>query len=156
MSSAKETTFTLSEKIEFANREIGDTDQGFEITMRAPTYRDIQQTTALSQHVYRAIASAMDARAGNAQAAAQQAANDAANEVTGAEMLMMLSMHGDMRAILQDFEALALRVCSWNDKTPVLKRHLEDMSIDDFRKMLGEYLGFFIVPSVLSEMERAT
>lgn len=149
----RETTFTLSELITFANKEIGDEDKTYEITLKAPTYREMDQAARMEQHIYQAFSGAAAARKGDERPQTATAGEEM--KMSGGEMMIMLSTYCDLPTVLRDFEKLLLKRAFFNEKTELLKKHVEQITIADYRRLCGEYLGFFILPSVILEMETA-
>lgn len=142
-------TFKLNNKLKFADLESGADDQTFEIYLRAPAWNDRKQMFKLKAHVERSFMKMATELSDLADDAKDQTTDDDRMD-GGLVMTMLASGCGDLERAFDDFIALAVKVGSFNDKTPLQTAHFERMGLEEAMRMMGEYIGFFIVPSVLS------
>ena len=156
----------LGQPLEFTDGATTEEDSTFEVILRGPTYREMDLAARLEQYVYQAFRNAQNDRpaAGEAPSAeekalaladkAEDAADDEEEEMTAARAWALLSMFStDIRPILADFEKLAVKVGRLNDETPLTLKLYRSLSVDDIRKLVSEYVAFFIGRSVVSTMK---
>lgn len=146
-------TFELRDKLTFANLETGEDDETMEILLRAPTFDDRCQYARIHSHAANAFVS----MAGKLEGSAEGTSKDVSTESIGGEAVLAILSAGsrDFDKVLEDFVNLAVRVGRLNDKTPLVEKHLRDIGVDALMRMCGEYIAFFVMPSLLSMTSRA-
>ncbi len=143
--------FHLENKIDFANRETGEPDKTMEITLRAPSYNGQKHYFRIYQHFSAAIMRMAQNRPDNANTSSGGTSED----VDGETALMIIAAgDGDLAKLVEDFGLLALDVGRFNDETPLLPAHLEQLSPNEMLRMCGAYLAFFVAPSLLSRTKK--
>lgn len=148
-------TFETSTKIDFANLETGAPDTTFQIEFSAPTYKTMQQSARLQQHLVQAFTAAGDkVRESTSAEEIKERAQDAdGDDLPPASLITaMLMAHADWPRVLVDFEALATKTGKLNEKSPFTQKHFQSMTPEDIQRLLGVYVRFFIAPSVFSMM----
>lgn len=152
--------FTAEKKIEYSNTKTGDFDETFTVYLRAPSYREKTYALKLQQHIYRAFAKAAEQRSDHQTDEAEQAdgadqAEEEDEKMNGQRVMVLLSMFGDTEAVSTLFEGLVTKVGELETGVPLLAKHWRMLSLQDHRRMCGEYIANFIMPLVLSEMKGA-
>ena len=142
--------FELKSPLKFANTKIGAEDETFSIFMRAPTYREMDQAIKMEQHLYKCFANVQAQRAGKERAEKPNTDDD--DQMSASEIIAFLGMYGDLDQALKDFEKLAMKVCAVSDNIDLKEKHYRSLPISEIKRMCGEYMSFFIAPSVISEM----
>lgn len=149
----KEITFELKDKVRFANLESGEDDETFEIFFKAPDWNSRKQMFKVKAHVERSfvkMASELSEMADDSDG------KDDSDHMDGALVMTMLAAgSGDLEKVFDDFNALAVKVGRFNEKTPLKPEHLERIGIDEAMRLCGEYIGFFVMPSVLSTTKKS-
>jgi len=146
-----ELTFPLTNRLSFANLETGADDETMEITLRAPDWNCRKQMFRVKGHVERAFVS-IASKLSDLAAQSDTKKPDDDGRMEGALVMTMLGAgSGDnLDKVFDDFVQLALKVGQINEKTPLKEVHFERMGVDDATRLCGEYIGFFVMPSVLS------
>lgn len=117
------------------------------IRLHAPTSRNRKECSLLKQAFFRAIKDAPDAPNGRAQADDQK--------VEGDDVMMLISMsqNVDLDAVLEAARKLFTSGVAQVDGEEKLTAHLIDqMSLEDLEKMVGDYLAFFTLRSALQKL----
>lgn len=143
-------TFELRDKLPFANLELGADDETMEISLRAPNYEGSRQPYF---RMYRHLSAAILAlsRDEASKKRPRESRNDD-QDMDGETAIMIISAYSDdFSQVIEDFTDLALRVGFLNDKTPLLEKHLGLIGPNEIIRMCGEYVAFFIAPSLLSQ-----
>lgn len=148
-----ELTFSLPDRIKFANLETGEDDETFEIFFKAPDWGSRKQMFKVKAHVERAFVKMASELSDLAD---DDDKKDDSEHMDGALVMTMLAAgSGDLEKVFDDFTALAVKVGRFNDKTPLLPAHIERMGINEAMRLCGEYIGFFVMPSVLSTTKKS-
>lgn len=149
-----ELTFQLENKLDFANLETGAEDQTMEIVLKAPSYQNQKQYFRVYQHLSAALVTMSNRMAATQAPRARQAESD--DEAMDGEAVVMILSSGcdDFARVIEDFGALALTVGFLNEKTPLKPKHLDAMGPNEVIRMCGEYVAFFVAPSLLSRTKK--
>lgn len=150
----KELTFQLENKIRFANLESGEEDETFEIFFKAPDWNCRKQMFKVKAHVERSFIK-MATDLANLGDEADKKSDDDDGMDGSLVMTMLAAGSGDLEKVFDDFTALAAKVGRFNDNTPLKPEHIERMGLDEAMRLCGEYIGFFIAPSVLSTTKKS-
>tara|TARA_R110000851_G_scaffold134568_1_gene269870 strand:- start:327 stop:779 length:453 start_codon:yes stop_codon:yes gene_type:complete len=147
----KEMSFKLSAPLKVTKD--GQFEETSELTLVAPSMKDRKQAANLLQIVKRSKKRQESEILKNftmeqieaAQATAESRAVEV-NEDEGEPDLrdVICSYCDDLEVFYSTFDTLALRVCNVLDETPLLKSHLEQMSLCDYEEMCFEYVANFI------------
>ncbi len=146
--------YQLDNKVEFANLESGEPDKTMEIFLRAPSYEAQRLYFKIYQHFSAALMH-MSQNRPEGQERSSRRSSKQEEEMDGDTALMILSSgKGDLSKVVEDFSELALAVGFFNGKTPLLDKHLAALGPNEILGMCGEYIAFFIAPSLLSKTKK--
>lgn len=149
-----ELNFQLQNRLSFANLETGSDDETMEITLRAPSYENQKQYFRVYQHLSSALV-VMSGKMTADQRKRGRGSKAAEDTMDGDGAVMILSSGcDDFSRVIEDFSELALHVGFLNDKSPLKPKHLESMGPNEVIRMCGEYVAFFVAPSLLSQTRK--
>lgn len=146
--------YQLDNKLEFANLQSGEPDASMEVFLKAPSYDAQKQYFKVYQHFSAAMMHmAQNRPEGQERPVRRAKAQD--EEMDGDTAMMIISSgRADLARVVEDFSELALSVGYLNEKTPLLDKHLVAVGPDELLRMCGEYLAFFVAPSLLSKTKK--
>ena len=136
--------YALKQPLKYATA--GDTTEAVSITCTAPTSKHLSLCAVLRQEFTRAV----QAFANQSQAATGEA--DESVEISGKEIMMMLyaSTDCDIDKVIASAKELLTSGLAMVDGCEKLTKPLFDkLSIEDAEALIGDYLGNFILSSLL-------
>jgi len=144
METKDELEFELNKPFDFDYQ--GEKETAGLLVLRAPSNKQHKYRVRLQQGFFQAINAIRST--GNSEQAEQNV------EVGGAEILaLMLSSDVDMVEYHEVFQKLICSsVCMIEDKTPLTSVTYDKIHPDDLDRLMGEYLGNFILSSALATL----
>jgi hypothetical protein len=139
-----EVNYELKHPFQYAHK--GDTqDAGF-ITIKAPTFKEMDKVTPIKQAFTAAISEITD----DIQPDGNQASSGDSELITGAQaMQLMHRWSGDMVKINLHAQQLFKGSAMVDGETPMTMPMIDKMSMVDFEGLMGEYIANFIAPSLM-------
>lgn len=116
------------------------------VEMRPPTYRQIDKVAPLKQALMSAI---LDVRDNKTDDDGAKKGNE--EKIDGATYILLLYQgKGDIARIMSNARNLILSgVFLVDGETSITQPILDDISVDDFEGLLGEYIVNFLAPSLM-------
>lgn len=117
------------------------------LTLYAPSMLTLKYSFKLKQELMRAMADLME-KTFKKDAKKQEVAKESSSE----DLITMLMMSRiDLVEYSEDFKSLLLAdgICLVDGKVKILPTHINQLSIDDFSRLMGEYILNFFMPSLM-------
>ncbi len=129
----------------------GESLEATSVLLIAPSANQLKNTVSLKQYFFQAITSMDDGKEGDDKAKAK--AKDIEMD-GGAVMSMMYMSKIDMNDLFDDAKKLLTSgVAKLDGKEPLTDALIEKISVNDYEKIVGEYLVNFILASALDMMK---
>ena len=127
----------------------GEKKQAVSVLLLAPSYKQIKETVKIKQFFFQAIASMQDAKKELEQDDSPEM------EMDGEAVVSMMFMSDvDMNKVFDEAKKLLTSGVAKIDGVETLNDSMiESLSVDDFEKIVGEYLINFIIASALMKMK---
>ena len=146
----KEFNFTLSTSIQYANK--GEMVEASFISLKAPNSKLLNITSDLKQAFFRAFP-----KSSESQPSTEEKKKDDL-ELSGDMVMTMISMSEsvELKSVLLLAKELFTQrgVALVDGEVQLTKPLIEEMDVDDFQDMVGEYLVNFILASSLEKMKK--
>lgn len=139
--------FKLDEPIKVANK--GQEDLVYEIVLKAPCGKHRNHLIRLKQGFFKAAVEANKSRPdAGAEAVVEEAAEPSIVETAKTVMALLYMSNVDLVALEDEFKTLILNDLGVVSDGVRLNSHMIDqMSLSDFERLMGEYLAVFILSS---------
>lgn len=142
-----EVVVTLETPIEYKPEDSGEVEKAYEVTIYAPSSKQLKNTVYLKQCFFRALNSVSDT-----DAKEKDVDKDKIIEASDVMALLYMSdidMHKFMLSARELFQAGVAKIDGKRDFTVPL---LDKLSPDDLETLAGEYLINFILASALKKI----
>jgi len=137
-----------------------DFEKYYELTFKAPSYNDREQATRLSQAATRALFDMMGSPLFKGASAKRK--GDGSDKVDGSDKddamdaktvrIILMGSDQDFNEIRDMFIDLACRVGEIDEGNSLTRMMFSRLELEEVDMMCCGYIAFFIMPSVLSEM----
>ena len=145
---ATEVRYMLEDRISYAHG--GDQVEAEFIALRAPTSQHAETCAAIEQAFFRA------SREAASSSEPTDETDEPTPEITGADIMMGIaaSTSVDLGDVLKAGRALFQQpgIALLDGETAIKRKNLDDMSLRDFKAMLGQYVRDFLIASSLQRM----
>ena len=150
---------TLSKALRFSDEQKGEMDEAWQIKFREPTYHEMKDYLSLKSSIMQAILASQKERQQTqeqTQASLEAQADAIKSDDFNADTIMSLvAGYGDLEQVVSRFCKFAPQVGMVTEGTKLKEAHIKEMPIADIEKMCGEYLAFFIAPSIIRGIKEA-
>lgn len=140
--------FELSEILEYSKK--GNKTETATISMRAPRMPEFNEASRFSQIVTQAL---MDSQKWAPKGKVKDVVPE--SDIKAGEVrILLFASDRNIDEVAKRFRALANKVCTLDEEgTPLKDALIDKMDIEDFTKMMCEYVANFIYPSLFKDME---
>ena len=146
---------TLEVPFQFACK--GQMETAEFITLRPPTTRNRRECGALEQAFMRALPTS-DGLTEDQKDQAKSTSAEESTEPTGIETVAMIAMskNSDLAETMEIARKLFLSDVAYiNGDTKVVGNSMDNVSLDDFKELVGKYLVGFILRSAFSSQKKS-